>query len=486
MENVFANKLGRLAQCVGNRIEGTNTINFRQKSTVPKNKKVTYGRLVCDIKENKTETHRTRLTVGGNLLDFAGLLSTFTATVTTAKCLFNSVISTPGAKCLITDIKNFYLNNDIPDPEYMKFHIHIIPQERIDEYALHKIVGGNGWVYLEIVKGMYGSEQAGIIANMELTKHLDNFGYHPVQHTPGLWKHNTREKIFTLVVDDFAIKYASKQDADHLLQALCAKYIISTDWDAFLHIGITLNWNYVAGNDDLSMPKYAARALHKFKQALQKFHPNNKPEYSPHKHVEPKYGKKVRYEEPTDDAPTLASVDINLIQKIAGTFLYYGIAVDNTILVALGTIASEQSYATSNTAKKITELLNYLATNPDETICYKHSDMVLWVHSDTSYLYCPKARIRAGGMHFLSDKPPSPNNQTNFEPTLNVIVYVVCKILRNIMASAAESELGALFLHCQEAVPIRVTLEEMGHPQPPTPVQVDNSTSLVIATGKIK
>ena len=112
--------------------------------------------------------------------------------------------------------------------------------------------------------------------------------------------------------------------------------------------------------------------------------------------------------------------------------------------------------------------------------------MVLWVHSDASYSSCQKTRSRAGGMHFLSDKPPSPNNPANFEPTLNRIVFVVCKILRNIMASTAEAELGALFLNCQEAVPIQINLEEMGHPQPPTPVQVDNSTALGIATGTIK
>ena len=74
---------------------------------------------------------------------------------------------------------------------------------------------------------MYRLKQAGIIANMELTKHLDKFGYYPVQHTPGLWRHKTRATIFTLVVDHFAIKYATHQDAEHLLQALCAKYIIS-------------------------------------------------------------------------------------------------------------------------------------------------------------------------------------------------------------------------------------------------------------------
>ena len=282
----------------------------------------------------------------------------------------------------------------------------------------------------------------------------------------------------TLVVDDFAIKYATHQDADHLLQDLRAKYTISMDWEASLYIGITIKWDYTAGHVDLSMPKYVAKALHKFKQAIQKFHPNNKPEYSPHKHVETNYGQKVQYSEPANDAPTLNSVDINLIQKIVGTFLYYGIAVDNKIIVALSTIALEQSAATSNTAKKITQLLNYLATIPDATIRYTRSDMVLWVHSDASYLFCPKAQSRAGGMHFLSNKPPTPHDPEKIESTLNGIVYVVCKILRIIMTSAAESELGALFVNYQESVPIRITLEEMGHSQPPTPVQVDNSTAL--------
>ena len=89
-------------------------------------------------------------------------------------------------------------------------------------------------------------------------------------------------------------------------------------------------------------------------------------------------------------------------------------------------------------------------------------------------------------MHFLSGKTPSPHDPANFEPTLNGIIYVVCKILHNIMASAAEAELEALLLNCQEAVPICVALEEMGHYQPPTPFQVDNSTALGIATGTIK
>ena len=191
-------------------------------------------------------------------------------------------------------------------------------------HALYNFEVDQSVVIYYFVKGMYGLKQTGIIANMELTKQLKIFGYHPVRHTPGLRKHNTRAKNFTIVVDDFAIKYASKQDAEHLLRALWSKYTISTDRDASLYTGITLDWNYTTGHVDLLMPKYVARTLPKFKQALQTFHHNNKPEYSPHKHVEPNYGSKVQFAELTDYATPLDSIAINSVQKIVGNCFIMG------------------------------------------------------------------------------------------------------------------------------------------------------------------
>ena len=99
------NKFGRLAQGVIKKIDGTNTMYFIPKEEVPfKTKKVTYPKIVCDIRPNKAETHRNRITVGRNLLDYSGTLTTPTATITTEKCLFNSVVSTPEAKCVLADI----------------------------------------------------------------------------------------------------------------------------------------------------------------------------------------------------------------------------------------------------------------------------------------------------------------------------------------------------------------------------------------------
>ena len=81
---------------------------FVPKEEVPfKTKKVTYPKIVCNIRPSKAETHHTCITIGGNLLEYSGTLTTPTATIITAKCLFNSVVSTPAAKCVLADIENF-------------------------------------------------------------------------------------------------------------------------------------------------------------------------------------------------------------------------------------------------------------------------------------------------------------------------------------------------------------------------------------------
>jgi hypothetical protein len=93
-----ANEFGRLAQGAGGRNEGSNTIFFIPRNVVPKGKVITYGRFVVDVRPNKSETHRVRLTVGGNLIQYPGDVSTRSADLTTSKCLWNSTISTEGAK----------------------------------------------------------------------------------------------------------------------------------------------------------------------------------------------------------------------------------------------------------------------------------------------------------------------------------------------------------------------------------------------------
>jgi hypothetical protein len=204
-----ANELGRLAQGVGDQLKGTNTCFFIPKSAVPHGRTITYGRIVVSLRPQKAEVERTRLTVGGNLVDYPGDVSTKTANLTTAKILFKSVLSTPKEKFMGIDLKNFYLNTPLDRYEYMQLSIDIIPDEIIDEYNLRRLVS-NGYVYIELRKEMYGLPQAGILANKLLTKRLSLNGYAPTAHTHGLWRYKTRPIAFTLVVDDFGVNMSEK------------------------------------------------------------------------------------------------------------------------------------------------------------------------------------------------------------------------------------------------------------------------------------
>ena len=97
----------------------------------------------------------------------------------------------------------------------MRIHLKLIPQEIIDAYNLTELVNYQEWIYMRIEKGKYGLKQAGIIANQDLVKHMVTFGYHPVQHTPGLWVHDRKKTIFSLVVDNLCVQYCSTEDSDH-------------------------------------------------------------------------------------------------------------------------------------------------------------------------------------------------------------------------------------------------------------------------------
>ena len=94
---------------------------------------------------------------------------------------------------------------------------------------------------MDIQEGIYGLPQADILANQQLTNHLFIAGYAPVPLKPGVWKHATRDIHFFLCVDDFLIKYANKIDAEHLLQTLESRNIISTDWQDQLYCKVTLD-----------------------------------------------------------------------------------------------------------------------------------------------------------------------------------------------------------------------------------------------------
>ena len=149
----------------------------------------------------------------------------------------------------------------------------------------------------------------------------------------------------------------------------------------------------------------------------------------------------------------LDDADKKCIQQIVGSFLYDARAINPTILMALSAIAAQQSAPTELTRDCVAQFLDYMATHPDAKICYRASDMVLNIHLDASYLSTPNARSRAGGYFFLGSIPCD-----DLPIIINGAIHITCTILKLVAASAAEAELGALFLNAQEAKVLRLIL----------------------------
>ena len=130
---------------------------------------------------------------------------------------------------------------------------------------------------------------------------------------------------------------------------------------------------------------------------------------------------------------------------------------------------------------RVYQLLDYMATHPKAIIRFHTFDMILNIHSDASYCSAGRGHSQAGGYFFLGSIPV--NGQ---QIKLNWNIHITFAILKLVAASTAEAELGALFLNAQEAKLLRVTLQELGHPQLPTQIHVDNTTAVGIVNNTIK
>ena len=467
----LSNEWGRLAQGNDKGVVSTDTIDFITKEEVPKGRDITYATFVVDYRPLKSEPQRVRITVGGDKLSYNADAGAPAANMLETKIMVNSTISDAkqGARFMSADLKDFFLATPMEGNEYMKVPYKHFPQDIRDRYGLDKKVTSSGHIFIKIKKGMYGLKQAAILAYEQLRKHLEKHGYRPIRGTVGMWGHDSKPTKFCVCVDDFGIKYYNKADAEHLLACLREKYKCTTDWDGKNYCGLTLDWHYDDGYVDVSMPGYVRDSLQRLG-----YKPKKHPQYSPHPHTPVKFGKKgtQQYATAPDESPLLSPKDTKHVQSTTGSFLFYGRAIDNTILPSLNEIASAQSKPTQHTQDKTQQLMDYLHTYPEAYIRFYASDMILHVDSDAAYLVAPKARSRIAGYFHLSDHP----NITQ-HPKLNGAILVECKTLRHVVSSSAEAEVAGIFHNATMAVPIRHMLEALNHPQPPTPLKTDNSTA---------
>jgi len=138
-----------------------------------------------------------------------------------------------------------------------------------------------------------------------------------------------------------------------------------------------------------------------------------------------------------------------------------------------------QSKPTHLTLQLIQHLLDYCATNPNATICYKPSDMILKIHSDASYLSESKARSQCGSHFYLGTKSIQ-------KYTPNGAILNTTNILQTVVTSAVEVEYVSLYVNAKTGIPMQHILIEMGHPQPSMPLQTDNTTAVGITNDTIK
>ena len=224
------------------------------------------------------------------------------------------------------------------------------------------------------------------------------------------------------------------------------------------------------------MPNYVAKKLTEYG-----YKPYKCQQYCPYEPNPIRYGKNSDNIVHEEESPPLNDKDKKFVQQVLGSFLNYTCAIDLTILHALSAIASEQSKPTERTMKRVQQLLDYLNTNPKAVIRFRSSYMILSVHSDASYLSVGNGRSRSGGYFFMGSLP-----REGKPIHLNGSIAVTCAILKHVASSAAKVELGALFLNTKESRIVRLTLAKLGHPQPQTPIHIDNTTTVGIVNNTIK
>ena len=142
------------------------------------------------------------------------------------------------------DVSNFYLMKPLKRPEFIHINVRDIPDDIIKEYKLKEKTDMKSAVYIVANRRMYGLPQYVLLANNLLEKRLNKRSYQQRKIVPVLWKHEWRPIQFTLVVENFCVKYVGKEHALHLKQTLEENYKVTTEWEGTRYIRITIDWDY--------------------------------------------------------------------------------------------------------------------------------------------------------------------------------------------------------------------------------------------------
>jgi hypothetical protein len=186
-----------------------------------------------------------------------------------AKLHWNSVVSTENAQYMCLDINKKNLTVELEYFKYMKTPFCCFQHGQLNSTNSKKMAL-DGWVYIEIRRTVWVLLQAGILANKCLCHKLTPFGYYESTNTPGLWCHESKPITFTLVVNNFGVKFVNKADVDHLISSIKQMYNLMEDWMGNLYCGIMRQWDYVNQSVNISMPGYTKKKLQEYKHVTAK------------------------------------------------------------------------------------------------------------------------------------------------------------------------------------------------------------------------
>jgi len=421
---------------------------------------------------------RVRGTFGGNkLCAYNGPTSSPVADISLIKIHWNSVISDrrnfgTNTRYATLDIKDFYLMSTLPQPEWILVPVKDIPSTTLEEHHLNDFVV-DGHILCRVDGTMYGHPYAGRGANLDLVTHLASYHFFQDPNIPCLFTHDTRPISFTLVVDDFGVKYNDLADVHHLIQILEAKYDVHSDLTGSKYIGVKLDWDYENNTLTPSMPNYVAAGIARFCPDGPLSSAKTPGIYLPPQYGAPDLGATV------DTTPLVGPLDKQFIMEVVGYFLYYARIIDHLMLPCLTFLAKKQSAPTQATLAATHHFLRYAACHQTFTAIIHASDMRLVVISDGSHLSQERAGSIAGGYHFLS-------NHDSSHLDINAPILALCTSIPTVCGAASETEYAALYLNAQHAYFERTILSALGYPQPPSPLYADNSAAVGIANDTVK
>ena len=421
---------------------------------------------------------RVRGTFGGNVFHYEGPVSTNTAAYPTVKLLFNSILSDnwlkdKNTKFASIDLVDHYLSTPLETPAFMKIPIKHVPPEIIEEYNLKGFVH-HDHIYFKVLKAMYGHPAAGRLANALLINTLKTGDYYEDKLTPCLFHHKTRPTKFALVVDDFGIKYSSKDDLDHLVNCISRIWKVKVDLSGKKFLGMHLSWDY-----DSPVPNLTIDAPTVVPAAIKRFCTNKRPKYarSPTCIKNPRpdkipIGSIIR-------PPTPCPESTQYVQEVCGTFSHYARIIDYSMLTAVNNISLSQSKPTSDTLDQIDRLLGYAAKYPNNKIVYYACDMQLRAMYDASFQSLPDGRSRIGHIQYLTNTNDPKEHVKN-------IIHANSQVLRMRPAHIVEAEYGSAFECGQATYPTISTLESLGHPQGPVKFFGDNEITIGVSNDEVK